>query len=269
MASTSLVIVNDYLTKPTKGVSSLFAVLFVISGVLHIIQNSKIKSWRLLWLLPCASIIFTAGFICSEYNASQPPNSNNFAPSVALIFSGVPVLLACLYLVLLHLVATQPDPPKCLRSFIWCILTMLVSTIISLTAQATATLFNPSASPGTIRSDLAILQASLVLLLSSNICLLVILAWFHRRCFKAKLFPWNRNIKVLIFTLYASATLILARNMFRTVQVFCTSHSPAWRIETLFWVFEAVPLLVCMLLLSVLHPGELISGKAETAPCIG
>ncbi|KAH0536517.1 hypothetical protein FGG08_006613 [Glutinoglossum americanum] len=89
MGQTTLTGVSGYLDNPAKGVSTAFAILFTISGVLHILQNSKYKSWYLLWLLPCASTIFTAGFICREYNAYRPQNDSTFTASQGLLFSGV------------------------------------------------------------------------------------------------------------------------------------------------------------------------------------
>jgi hypothetical protein len=132
--------------------------------------------------------------------------------------------------------------------------------IISLTAQGTANFFNPSAPSDVVRSDLGILKASLILLLFSNISFLGILGLYHRRCSTAKVFHESakRKVKIGVFTLYASGLLILVRNIFRTVQIFSPSNSPAWSTEAFFWVFDASPLLICMLLLNALHPRNLV-----------
>jgi len=258
--------ISGYLDHPAKGASSAFAILFAISGVLYIYQNSKYKSWALLWLLPCTSIIFTAGFICREYDAFHPQDDS---ATQGLLFSGVPILLACLCLVLAHLITTQPQLSRPLPTIVWGISVLCLCAIISLTAQGTSTFFNPNTSPKTIRSSLAILKASLILLLFSNVSLLGILGLFHHRCSSARVFheKANRNFKILVFTLYAIFTLVLARNVFRTVQIFSPSHSPAWRTEAFFWVFDAVPLLVSMALLNALHPGKLVPVKAGNMHC--
>jgi len=258
---------DEYLTQPTKGPSSVFAILFAISGGLHIFQNSKYKSWAILWLLPCSSIVFAAGFISNEYNAFHPEPGNQAAPSQGLLYSGVPILLASLYLVLLHLMVTQTLFSKHFHSVIWFMVALLISAIISLTAQATSNLFNPKASPATIRSDLAILKAGLVLLLFSNASFFGILGWFHRRCHTGGVFHENANrkTKILTLTLYAASTLILVRNIFRVVQIFSSPHSHAWRTEAFFWVFDATPLVVCSLLLNAMHPGKFMDARAGCA----
>jgi hypothetical protein len=57
-------------------------ILFLVPKTDH----SKYKSWALLWLLPCTSIIFTAGFICREYDAFHPQDDS---ATQGLLFSGV------------------------------------------------------------------------------------------------------------------------------------------------------------------------------------
>ncbi|OCK77227.1 hypothetical protein K432DRAFT_445492 [Lepidopterella palustris CBS 459.81] len=241
MDSTIFVTASGYIYRPVKGVSSAFAILFATSAVLFIFQNSKYKSWPLLWLLPCTSIIFTAGFICREYNSFHPQNDS---ASLGLLFSGVLPLPPSLSR---HRHAAPPLPALAFYNLGY---SRLVHS-------------------GSIQSALALLKASLILLLISNISFLVILALFHRRCFTAKVFHENanRNIKILAFTLYTLGTLILLRNIFRTVQIFSPPHSLAWRTEAFFWVFDAIPLLLCTLLLNTLYPGKLLLVRADDTHC--
>jgi len=111
-----------------------------------------------------------------------------------------------------------------------------------------------------MRADHAVLKAGILLLLVFNIAFFGILAGFHLSCSRAAVFAEsaNRNIKLLIFLLYAIAMLLLARNIFRTVQIFAPSDSPAWRVQTFFWVFDASPLLISTVLFNALHPGKLV-----------
>jgi RTA1 like protein len=137
---------------------------------------------------------------------------------------------------------------------------------ISLTAQGTATFFNMDATPGAVRSGLALLKASLVLQIFFSVVFIGILILFHRRCSAANGFDDNRNknARTAIFALYASATLILVRNIFRTVQIFSSPQSPAWTAEAYFWVFDATLLLVATLILNVWHPGKLLAVHWDT-----
>lgn len=258
MNYTSTAEVGGYLSASTKGASAAFAVLFTISSILHIFQNSKYKSWFVLWLLPCASVILTAGFICLDYNAYKPQNDSTFTASQGLLFSGVPIISASLYTLLSRLIATQPQLSPFRPYVLGFIFICLISAIISLTAQGASSFFSPTAPHSSAKAGLALLQASLVLQLFFNVVFIGILAVFHRRCFTAKVFHEGRDktMKPLAFTLYASATLILVRNIFRTVQLFSPLHSPAWKVEAFFWIFDATPLLICTLVLNFWHPGK-------------
>jgi hypothetical protein len=104
--------ITGYLEHPVKGASTAFAILFTISGILHIWQSryaylfsslypllslssltsftcSKYKSWPCIWLLPCACFIFTAGFGCRENTAYFPTSDSTFTASQGLLYSAV------------------------------------------------------------------------------------------------------------------------------------------------------------------------------------
>jgi hypothetical protein len=102
---------------------------------------------------------------------------------------------------------------------------------------------------------LAILKASLVLLLFANFSFLGILGYFHylSSATKGSNGTGNGKNEALLAVLYAAGLLILVRNIFRTVQIFSSSYSPAWKTEALFWVFDAAPLLISTLLLNISH----------------
>jgi hypothetical protein len=78
---------------PNKGVPIAFAVLFAISGCLHIWQNNlKYKgSWRIGFLFPWAAALFVAGLITREIGAYHPENLGTFIASVVLLFIAPPV----------------------------------------------------------------------------------------------------------------------------------------------------------------------------------
>ena len=77
---------------PTKGVSVAFAVLFAISGILHIWQNNiKYRSWRIGFLLPWAATLFVGGFCLREYGAYHYGDLNIFIASTVMLFLAPPV----------------------------------------------------------------------------------------------------------------------------------------------------------------------------------
>jgi hypothetical protein len=172
------------------------------------------------------------------------------------------IFMATLYIYLWCLVA-QRKTSRVLPSAIYIISMLTLTAILSLTAQGTSNFFNSDAAPSTIRSNLSILKASFVLLLFVNVCFLGILAWFPHRSSSTATSTDNShtNIKPLVITLCIIGTLMLARNIFRTVQIFSHSYTSVWKNETFFWVFDAAPLLLCTALLNLRFPGSLVSLK--------
>jgi hypothetical protein len=143
-----------------------------------------------------------------------------------------------------------------------------MSAIISTTAQGAATLFSATASLSTVQSGLALLKASIVIQLFFNVAFIAILAVFHRyTAVKTSNAARIKKIRIVTVTLYVSAGLILARNIFRTVQVFSHAGSPAWRNETFFWVFDATPLAVVTLLLNATCLVKWLLGEGMNLNC--
>jgi uncharacterized membrane protein HdeD (DUF308 family) len=76
---------------PNKAAPILFIVLFSISGILHIWQTIKHKSWRTTLLLPWAALLMIAGFAMRLAGAYDPANLVYLIVSTVLVMSGPPV----------------------------------------------------------------------------------------------------------------------------------------------------------------------------------
>jgi hypothetical protein len=85
--------ISYWIYKPTKGVSIAFAVLFLVSGVLHLWQNNlKYKgSWRIGFLFPWAATLFVVGLALREYGAYHTDDLAIFIASTVLLFVAPPV----------------------------------------------------------------------------------------------------------------------------------------------------------------------------------
>lgn len=141
--------------------------------------------------------------------------------------------------------------------------------MISITAQGTSSFFSSDATDSSITAGLALLQASLVIQLFLNIAFISIITIFYHRCFSKGIFQqnWERHSRFLLISLYISATLILYRNIFSTVQIFLPSNSPAWTVEAYFWVFDASPMLAYTMLLHFMHPAKYFPTQSGRSAC--
>lgn len=175
------------------------------------------------------------------------------------------VLAVALYMILFALLNVEPQLSRFWSRAMFCIWSIYMCAIISITSQGASTFFKSNASHSTITSARAEIQASFILQLVLNICFFIILALFQRRFSKAGSFEGTDKTKVgnLSLTLYTLGALMLVHNIYRTIQIFSPASSAAWKTEALYWVFDAVPLLLFSLILNVVQPVRLLQHWAK------
>jgi heme/copper-type cytochrome/quinol oxidase subunit 2 len=134
----------------------------------------------------------------------------------------------------------------------------LFTAIISLTSQGTATFFSEQANDNAVSSSLAVLKASLILQLFLNVVAVAVLASIYRPGAAKGVQPPGeaRRVRIVGISLSIALTMILVRNLFRTVQSFLPPDSPAWTVEAYFWVFDATPMLAYTAVFHALHPAK-------------
>lgn len=247
--------VSFYRYAPTKGLSAAFAVLFAISGALHVWQNNlKYKSWRIGFLLPWAAILFVVGLSMREYNAYHSGNLGLFISSSVLLFIAPPVYQGANYFIFGRILYYLPyhsvlHPGRVWTTFV--ALDMVDGVLAGVGASYAA---NPTNTRGEIKTGVNLIKASLFLLLAMFLAFVYLVFLFHQRCRAAG--ALNYKATVIIYELYASSFLILIRNCFRTAAFFYPPTSVANGKEWPFWVFEIAPMLFNSVLLNVYPPAK-------------
>jgi hypothetical protein len=79
-------------------------------------------------------------------------------------------------------------------------------------------------------------------------------AQFHIRANKAKLL--SRDLRIVLYVLYVSATIVTIRCIYRLVEYTEGWDSAIYKNEVFFWIFEAVIMFLNTTLLNVFHPGK-------------
>lgn len=79
-------------------------------------------------------------------------------------------------------------------------------------------------------------------------------AQFHRRASKAGVL--KRDLKVLLYVMYVSATIVTIRCIYRLVEYIEGWESSVYQNEVYFWIFEATIMFVNTALLNLYHPGK-------------
>jgi hypothetical protein len=249
---------------PVKGPSIVFAILFLVSGCLHVWQNVlKYRSWRIGFLFPWAAALFVAGFCLREYGAYHPfdanyPTSDHnlaiFIASTVMLFVAPPVYSGALYFIFGRLLYYIPYLSPMHPGRVWTTFIALDGVVGAIAGNGASYAANSSNSPAKIRLGINLAKASLILQLVMFLAFVLLVAIFHQRCVRANVF--NSRTKTITYLLYTSSLLILVRNTFRTATFFYPPLAACNRIEAFFWVVEAVPMVINTYMMNYFPPAK-------------
>src|SRR5271155_2690498 len=240
---------------PTKGVSIVFAILFLISGFLHVYQNAyKYRSWRIAFLLPWAATLFVAGFILREIGSYNTWDLPIFISSQVLIFAAPPIYSGASYFIFGRTLYYMPylsiiHPGRVFSTFLG-----LDAVVEAIGANGIAIAANRDNTPARIKLGVDLIKASLFLALTLFCAFVALVVHFHRACKAQNVL--TTPIRTIIFELYAASFFILFRNTFRTA-TFCYPYTSFTNSnEALFYCFEVLPMLICTYIFNVYPPAK-------------
>ncbi|KAJ5818546.1 hypothetical protein N7474_004137 [Penicillium riverlandense] len=249
---------------PNKGAAIAFAILFAISGLFHLFQCYKYKSWKVTSLLPWSALLFTAGFVLRSIAAfGQWGNLNIFIASTVLLLAGPPVYEGANYFILGRILYYIPyhspiHPGRVYTTFI-----ALGVVIEVLTANGASRLAN-SDNPSSQEIGKGLLKAALILQIVLMAAFVALAGKFHSNCSRAGVL--NHKVKRALIVLYCSCTLITIRTIYRTVEYFTEASlsvanihslsqiSPILKQEWFFYFFEATVMFCNSSMLNIFHP---------------
>ncbi|KAF2443554.1 hypothetical protein P171DRAFT_444958 [Karstenula rhodostoma CBS 690.94] len=239
---------------PNKAAPIVFIVLFFISGVIHAWQTIKHGSWRTTILLPWAAALMIAGFIIRELGAHHTEHLTYLIASTVLIMSGPPVYALINYFILSRILYYIPylapmHPGRVATTFVG-----LDAVCEILIGQGAWRMANPSMTPKQRKLGANLVTASLSLQVALFGSFGLLAAQFHMRANKEKLL--SRDLRIVLYVLYVSATLVTIRCIYRLVEYIEGWDSTIYKNEIFFWIFEAVIMFLNTALLNVFHPGK-------------
>ncbi|MBE7181293.1 MAG: RTA1 domain-containing protein [Terriglobus roseus] len=247
---------------PNKVAPIVFAALFFVSGLVHLWQNSRYKAWKITPLLPWAALLMTAGFATREVGAHNYDDVGIYIASTVLIMTGPPVYAAVNYIVFSRLLYYVPylspvHPMRVLVTFLGVdvIIEVLIANGVARVANTGNSLHSRQVGEDLLRSAL-ILQAVFFVIFA------LIGVRFQWACHKKGVL--NRNLKTVLYVMYASCALITTRCVYRIVEYFQGFDGTIYDTEWYFWVFEATIMFLNTLLLNVFHPGRFLPASSKS-----
>ncbi|KAL1686911.1 hypothetical protein GGG16DRAFT_128338 [Schizophyllum commune] len=236
---------------PNKGAPIAFAVLFLLSGILHVYQSLHYHSWKVTGLLPWAAALFVAGFIIREVGAYHHTSEGLYISSTRLLLIAPAVYEGANYFVPHH---APLHPARVVTTFFG--IDVLVGVLAGVAGSYIADPGLPQAKQHLSRD---LLRAAMLLQLATMALFVDITMRFHVRCRRAGVL--KHNLRKAILVVYGSCAIITVRTVYRTVEEAESGggeRSPIVCNEWFFWVFEATLMFLNSTFLSVFHPARFL-----------
>ncbi|SPO05513.1 related to Rtm1p [Cephalotrichum gorgonifer] len=264
-----------YFYAPNHGAAIFFAIAFAVSGVIHLYQCVRYKSFKLTPLFPFCCLLFTAGYAVRVYGSYNYDNLDVYIASICLVYFAPPLLELQNYHVLGRILYYAPyhsplHPGRVLTTF------GFISAIVeSLTGWGASYTANQSLPDSQRAIGHALIKTSLLLQVVVLVCFVILAGIFHRRCLRGGV--TDMRLQRPLIVLYISACLIFARTIFRVVEYFGMTQmkyddpafdpstiTPLLRKEWYFYVFEGALMLINTYLFNAQHPRMFLPEKSST-----
>ncbi|KAK0708484.1 RTA1 domain protein [Lasiosphaeris hirsuta] len=243
--------VSRYATPPNKAAAVFFAAAFAATALLHIWQCIHYKCFKLTALLPLACTLLIAGFATRTYGAVHPDDAQVYTASTLLLYMAPPIFQLVNIQILGRIFHFVPyfapmHPTRILVTF-----SSLTFIVELLTTIGIAYISNTTVPEKMLNLGATLTNASLVLQVFVTAVFFILAGIFHHCC-RSGFIDSPKAMRPLL-TCYASMLIILMRIIYRMVEHFGTSSS-AVRDEWAFYIFDATPLLVSLVVWNVMHP---------------
>ncbi|KAI4526606.1 hypothetical protein K525DRAFT_287519 [Schizophyllum commune Loenen D] len=229
------------------GAPTAFAVLSLLSGLLHVYQSLHYHSWKVTGLLPWAAALFVAGFIIREVGAYHHTSEGLYISSTRLLLIAPAVYEGANYFVPHH---APLHPGRVVTTFFG--IDVLVGVLAGVAGSYIADPGLPQAKQHLSRD---LLRAAMLLQLATMALFVDITIRFHVLCRRAGVLKRNlRNVILVVWCMAAyfeGAIPAAAGNG-------GGDGSPIVCNEWFFWVFEATLMFMNSAFLSVFHPARFL-----------
>ena len=265
---------------PSFAAALFFATAFGISLILHIYQAFSFKKWKLTWVLTMGVFWEFIAFAIRSYGSkNQQSKAPAFIAQLFLLLAPMWVN-AFIYMVLGRMIYFFVPAQKIwgikgikiAKIFVW------LDVVSFLTQVGGGVLIEPGQDPKTLKLGIHIYmggigfqEACIVLFTAIAVKFLLTMKRLERNNIRGDQVLDGRptNWKPLLFTLFFSLMLITTRIIFRLVEFSAgddRAKNPIPYTEAYVLALDAAPMLLCVLLLNVVHPGRTLKGEDSEFP---
>lgn len=259
-----------YYYDPSLAAAVVFASLFAITTILHLVQLIRKRTWYFIPFV-IGGIFETIGYIGRIISAKQTPNwtLNPYIIQTLLLLIAPALFAASVYMILGRIVRLVDGARHSIIPVQWLTKIFVATDVISFFMQgAGGGMLSSAKNQSGLELGENIIIAGLVVQLIGFSVFIAVASVFHRRTVRqpteasrttAAGGAWQR----FMYVLYAVSALILVRSVFRTVEYAQGFGGGLQRSEVWLYVFDASLMFLATALLVVWHPSQIVAGRAR------
>lgn len=247
---------------PIKPLPIVFAVIIGLLGIFNVYQNFIRYKWmRFGFIMTWASSVWVSAFIIRAISVNYVQNVGLFIAQYVMILVGPPIYSAAESFLLGRILAFLPyhapmHPGRVVSTYFF--ISLVIEVLVNTGASNSVGRSDPS-DASQVATGTAMLKAGLILQCLLEVGFLSLTAYVHHRAHSSRTLP--NNIRVIMYMLYLTSSMILLRTIVRTIEGFEKSQcypSPDNPLgycgylstnEWVLWVLECanITLFVCFL----------------------
>ncbi|PUU75469.1 RTA1 like protein-domain-containing protein [Tuber borchii] len=253
-----------WLYDPSKAAAILFAILYGITTLFHIIQMFLMRKWY-CWALIMGGIWETVGYALRILSVENPHSDGYYSPMLTLIILAPAWIAAFDYMTLGRLINTFLPSKSALGLPARRItLIFVLFDIFSFVVQGSGSGFLSSSSGNSFQIGSYILISGLALQVAAFAFFTITAIRFDIKYKREFGLDGRERYVALLYCLYVSCLCILIRSLFRIAEF--AEHYPGTlsKHEVYFYVLEAVPMLPTLVIFNFWHPGTVLVGEGSS-----
>ncbi|KAF7558223.1 hypothetical protein G7Z17_g166 [Cylindrodendrum hubeiense] len=248
---------------PSLVAAAIFAGLFCISGLVHLVQMVKGKTWYFVAFV--IGVFFEVfGYIARAVNAHQTPDweGGPFIAQTLLLLLAPALFAASIYMILGRIIRVLHAEKLSIIRVNWLTKVFVIGDVLSFVVQTLGGVILANAdSRDDLNQGQDIVLGGLAIQIIFFGIFIAVISVFHYRIVRhpttASLetaLPWKRYIYVL----YGASLLIMVRSLFRVAEFSAGSDSVLQTEEAYLYCLDAALMLICSMLFNIQHPSSVV-----------
>ncbi|KAL1953953.1 hypothetical protein VTO42DRAFT_1999 [Malbranchea cinnamomea] len=248
--------------------ATLFASLFFVLTTIHFIQMFVFRK-KFCWVIVMAGLWSIAGFALRALSTRMMRDMGPFIPMQLLIILAPLWLNAFVYMVLGRMIHFFIPDQRCfgIKARRLTVIFLLLDIFSFLVQGVAGSLMSSEDSPDLVKIGIKIYMAGvgiqeLFIVIFSGLAMRFHYKMNQIDAVQPSLLPWRS----LLYTVYAGLFLITLRIIYRLIEYSQGTESAIAKAEAAFYILDATPMVIAMLLFNIFHPGRALVGPDSEFP---